>query len=111
MSHFHQRFAKLLKEKRSQARLSQRVVAERAGVSSEFISRMERGLTLPALDTFIRLCDALNTTPNDLLLDRPYATEVEALNARLASSPPEAARHAVMAAEAILAYTAEEALA
>ncbi|MEM6955656.1 MAG: helix-turn-helix transcriptional regulator [Myxococcota bacterium] len=108
MSTFHDRFARLLKARRTAARLSQRVVAERAGVSSEFISRMERGLTLPALDTFVRLCDALNTTPNDLLLDRPYTTAMEALNARIRSSTPEAARTAVHAAEAILAYAAEK---
>ncbi len=104
MSDFHDRFARLLKDRRSQAKLSQRVVAERAGVSSEFISRMERGLTLPALDTFVRLCDALGTTPNDLLMERPYSSDLEALNARLASSPPEATRSAIHAAEAILAY-------
>lgn len=106
MSDFHDRFARLLKDRRTNARLSQRVVAERAGVSSEFISRMERGLTLPALDTFVRLCNALGTTPNDLLLEQPYETPVEALNARLRSSTPEAARSAVHAAEAILAYEA-----
>ena len=104
MSAFHDKFARLLKTRRTQARLSQRVVAERAGVSSEFISRMERGLTLPALDTFVRLCTALGTTPNDLLLDRPYSSDVEALNARLASSPADVAKSAVHAAEAILAY-------
>lgn len=104
MSDFHAHFASLLKLRRQHARLSQRLVAERAGVSAEFISRMERGLTLPALDTFTRLCEALDCTPNDLLLDRPYADEVEGLTAKLSSSPPELATAAVYAAEAILAY-------
>lgn len=107
MSDFHDHFSALLKQRRKLANLSQRVVAERAGVSAEFISRMERGLTLPALDTFSRLCDALVCTPNDLLLDKPYADEVEALSARLSSSAPDVARAAVYAAEAILAYVPE----
>ena len=104
MSEFHEHFARFLKAGRRRARLSQRAVAERVGVSSEFISRMERGLTLPALDTFVRLCRALGTTPNSLLLERPYSSDVEKMNANLACSSPDRVKLAVLAAEAILAY-------
>ena len=104
MSDFHEQFAKRLKERRRDAHLSQREVGSLAGVSSEFVSRMERGLTLPALETFVRVCAALGTTPNELLLERPYSSEMEALSARLSSGDSDAAKAALHAAEAILAY-------
>lgn len=49
--------------------LTQLHLAERAGVSPELISRIERGSMLPSLPTFVRLLDALDL-PADFALGR-----------------------------------------
>jgi predicted transcriptional regulator len=47
--------AKLLREARSRAGLSQRALARRAGTSQSVIARIEAGQTSPTWDTFERL--------------------------------------------------------
>ena len=96
--------AERLKELRASAGLSQREVAERCELSLEFISRIERGVASPSLDVMMRLCDALGCTPNDLLLRDKRRDSATKLYERLRHSPPETARRAIHAAEAILAY-------
>tara|TARA_B100001750_G_scaffold157218_1_gene126460 strand:- start:2214 stop:2483 length:270 start_codon:yes stop_codon:yes gene_type:complete len=88
--------------------MTQRELAETARLSPEFVSRIERGVTSPSLDTLVRICRALECTPNDLLLTEP--TDVVAhFSDRLRGSDPETARRAIHAAEAILAYEEEAA--
>lgn len=83
--------------------LNQKELADRAGVSGEFISRMERGITLPAMETFAKLCSALGCAPNALLLDEdPDA--ITGLKGRLDAAQKERAVAAIRAAEAILAF-------
>ena len=47
--------------------LTQDQVAERLDVSVEFYSRIERGVTLPSLQTFVRLVEVLQADSNTLL--------------------------------------------
>ncbi|MEM9068325.1 MAG: helix-turn-helix transcriptional regulator [Myxococcota bacterium] len=91
-----------MKAARTRTGMTQRELAERARVSAEFVSRVERGVAVPSLETLLRLCDALGCTPNDLLL--PSADAARALYDRLRSSPRGAAKNAIRAAEAILEY-------
>ena len=51
--------AELLREERERKGLSMTILAERAGLSQQSISYIERGLRIPNLDTLIRLTDAL----------------------------------------------------
>lgn len=51
---------RLLREERERAGLSMSAVAERAGLSQQMISYVERGLRMPTLDTLLRITDALN---------------------------------------------------
>lgn len=104
MSEFHKSFAVRLKKCRKRAALSQRELAHRAGVSGEFISRMERGITLPAMETFSKMCAALGCGPNELLLDG-RRDAVSGLEGRLAAASPDTAKMAIRAAEAILAQS------
>lgn len=46
---------------------TQQDIADELGVSVEFYSRVERGVTLPSLVTFVRLLDALDTSADALL--------------------------------------------
>ena len=54
---------------RNARKISQEELAELADVSVDTISNIERGKFLPSLLTFVKLCNALNVTPNDILAD------------------------------------------
>jgi transcriptional regulator with XRE-family HTH domain len=56
-----------LKELRAIEKLTQRQVAEKLGVSYQSYQAYERGLTLPTLENFVKLCQIFDTSPNDLL--------------------------------------------
>ncbi|MFH1529969.1 MAG: helix-turn-helix transcriptional regulator, partial [Pseudomonadota bacterium] len=56
-----------VRQLRTQAGITQAVLAERIGVSPEFLSRMERGSKSPSLQTIGNLAAALGVAPRDLL--------------------------------------------
>lgn len=61
-------FATTLREKRRAARLSQRQLAELAGVDFSYISKLENGrLPAPASDTILRLAKILKCPPEEFL--------------------------------------------
>src|SRR5690349_7535330 len=72
-----------LRRRRLEIGLSQSKLAERVDVSAEFISRLERGATLPSLPTLMRLCSALGCSPDDLLVGKRKADRFEQLRDRL----------------------------
>ena len=51
--------ARLLREKREALGLSMNVVAQRAGLSHTMVSRVERELRKPTLDTLLRISQAM----------------------------------------------------
>jgi transcriptional regulator with XRE-family HTH domain len=51
---------RLLREKREALGLSMNVVAQRAGLSHTMISRVERELRRPTLDTLLRITEAMD---------------------------------------------------
>lgn len=53
---------------RKKLHLTQEQLAEQAGVSASFMGHIERGTRIASLESFVRICQALNVTPNDLLL-------------------------------------------
>ena len=53
------RVAELLKKERQQRQLSMSAVAERAGLSQQMVSYVERGLRNPTLDTLLRMTAAM----------------------------------------------------
>lgn len=52
---------------RHRLNLTQDQLAEKAGLSKQFIGNIECGKAIPSLKTLLSLCDALDVTPNDLL--------------------------------------------
>lgn len=48
--------------------LKQVEVNEAADLSDKYLSNIETGRSIPSIDVLMRLCAALDTTPNDLLL-------------------------------------------
>jgi transcriptional regulator with XRE-family HTH domain len=60
-------FAKELRELRTKAGLTQEEVGSRAGVSREYVSMLESGKNTPTIDVFIRLCEAIDASPGDVI--------------------------------------------
>ena len=47
--------------------LSQKVLAEKLGVSSSTISKYIHNNVLPSFDTFVKLCDVLSVSSDEIL--------------------------------------------
>jgi transcriptional regulator with XRE-family HTH domain len=59
--------AKLLKAERQRQKLSMTLVAERAGLSQQSVSYVEREMRMPTLDTLLRIADVLNIALEDVI--------------------------------------------
>ena len=55
-----------IKEIRKRLRLSQEKLAERAGISAQYISNIERGRENPTLDMLLRLADSLRVSLGEM---------------------------------------------
>lgn len=53
---------------RKERRWTQEKLAERADLSNNYISNIENNYSIPSLETLMKICVALEVTPNDLLL-------------------------------------------
>lgn len=60
---------------RKQKRLTQAEVAEIAEISDRTYADIERGCTNMRMETLVSICQALNITPNQLLLDEESSIE------------------------------------
>jgi y4mF family transcriptional regulator len=56
-----------IRTKRKKMRLSQERLAEKADLSTVFISRVERGKESPSLDSLVKIARALGVRPRDLV--------------------------------------------
>ena len=57
--------------------LTQAQVSERCEVNDNYISNIERSKSIPSLETLMRLCEALEITPDALLLGTSVYTGEE----------------------------------
>ena len=62
-----QAFGKILREIRLEAGLTQEQLGLEAGVRRTFVSLLELGEQQPTLTTIVKLADALNIKPSDLV--------------------------------------------
>lgn len=60
-------FGRRLRVLRKGAELTQEALAERAGLHPTFISNLERGFRVPTVVTLVRLADALDVLPGDIV--------------------------------------------
>lgn len=72
-----------IKQFRTQEKLNQSQLAEKAEIDSNNLSRIERGLITPTLETVLKLSNALQITPNDILLES-YNVPINLLAAEIA---------------------------
>ena len=54
--------------RRKQLRLTQAVVAERADINDQYLSNIERAVSIPSTEVIMRLAIALETTPDEFLV-------------------------------------------
>ena len=57
--------AAILREEREKRSLSMNALAERAGLSQQMVSYVERDMRNPSLDTLLRICGALKLSSAD----------------------------------------------
>ena len=65
-----------LAQRRRELGLKQFELAEKAGLSNNYLSSIERGWSIPSLETFATLCLALNTSPDYFLLGTVRTSDV-----------------------------------
>lgn len=58
-----------VRARRKKAGFSQEKLAENAGLSAVFISRVERGKESPSLDSLVKIAQALNVRTHELVGD------------------------------------------
>ena len=66
---------KRLAARRKELGLKQSQVNEMAGLSDKYLSNIETARSIPSIEVLMRLCDALQTTPDAILLGAVRAEE------------------------------------
>jgi transcriptional regulator with XRE-family HTH domain len=69
MDNTHEILMRRLKELRAKRKLSQEELAERAGITSQYLSRLENGRHDPSLSVLVKLANALGVKVGKLLDD------------------------------------------
>ena len=64
-----ERFGARLRASRQSHGLTQEALAEQIEITPEAYGRLERGVALPSYPTMMRLCDSLEVSTDDLLLE------------------------------------------
>lgn len=80
------RFAKILKRLREYRGISQERLAEYAKRSTDAISNLERGVSLPSYDMIIDLADAMDLPPSDFFPTTEDEKQSELLSLLLANA-------------------------
>ena len=60
-------FSTILKQCRLSEGLTQKQVAFKIGITYQSYQAYERGIALPTLENFLRLCTFFDSTPNEML--------------------------------------------
>lgn len=74
---------KRIAARRHELGLKQYQLNERAGLSDKYISCIETAKSIPSIDVLMRICDALETTPDRILLGTATDTSSESYDRQL----------------------------
>ena len=83
---------KNIRKYRLSKKYRQEDLAERAGLTTNYIGMVERGEKIPSLETFIKILNALEVSSDMILadvLDTGYTVKNSILNEKLAKLAPE----------------------
>ena len=64
----YEEMGKRIQKRRKELKLRQTQLAEIAGVSNHYLCNIENGRSIPSLEVFAEICNALKCTPDYLLL-------------------------------------------
>lgn len=81
---------KRIKEYRIKAGLTQEELAERVGISPNYLSAVERGVKLVRLDKLVYVINEINCTADDILIDvinKSYEKKTSALLDTISTLP------------------------
>ena len=67
--------ARILRDERRKRNLSMTALAERAGLSQQSVSYVERGMRIPSLDTLLRIAEVLELDLGKILIRARQSTE------------------------------------
>ena len=67
--------AKRMASRRAELRITQSELADKTGLTPKYISNIETSHSIPSIETVMKICSALDVTPDYLLLG--IATEKE----------------------------------
>ncbi len=88
-----EKIGKRLYQRRKQVGMTQETLAERANITSQTISTAELGKKAMRADTIIRVCEALDISPNYLLLGEVTGQDTNLLSEKVSQLNPEQYRH------------------
>lgn len=63
------KIGKNIKRIRNDRKITQKELAESLGIIEQTVSKIERGVFSPSFATLLKICEILDTTPNELLLE------------------------------------------
>lgn len=66
---------KRIKYRRNKMHLTQEALAERCEVSAQYVSHIERAVSIPSTEVVMRLAAALDTTPDEFLVGTAKYTD------------------------------------
>lgn len=64
----YKQIGKRVAARRKMLRLTQSKLSERAGISTTYMSSIERAVSIPSTEVIMRLAAALDTTPDEFLV-------------------------------------------
>ncbi len=71
----YEKFGRRVRNRRIQLSMTQNDLARETMMTSSYIGHLEKGYRSPSVDALIALCNALQTTPTELLQDYLNSTE------------------------------------
>ena len=76
---YYERLRKLFRQRRLELNMMQTEVAEKADISNNFYSNIERGRTKPSVDTVFKICKALNLSLDEIIFEAKFSLPMQQL--------------------------------
>lgn len=99
------RIGKRIKQRREQLGLSQEALAEKTGLTANYISTVERGMSFPRCEKLILLLNGLETSADAVfcdVLEHSVAYTASALSHELSMLPPGAQKRILQMVELMI---------
>lgn len=64
----YSKIGKSIKRRREKLKLTQAILAERCEITEQYVSNIERAISIPSTEVIMKLAAALDTTPDEFLV-------------------------------------------